>query len=187
MLPLELSDGEALDVAALARGHSYFATVQSESQRDRLLHQLSALQDAAVVACDGGLISNLTGWDNLSLPVSFHSLQVMGGLQQRARELFAGCGMADWPAVNALLGELPDEMSLYERRLVGFVRAMLVEPELMVYDTIYDNLARDDVKRVQRFDTLFHRYFPFRISVLLSFGEYGELAASGSAGASHLS
>lgn len=159
----------------LERGYSYCIVMQSDVQREELLQELSAQREAVVVAHDGGLISNLNIWENLSLPIHYHSSQIGDGLEGKVVELFRQCGLPGDAEVRLLLGKLPGELPLYEKRLAGFVRAMLVEPELMVYDRIYDGLARDDAERVAHFDKLFHLYFPFRISVLLSFDECKEM------------
>lgn len=164
----------AVDLPPLVPGCSYCIVVRSDDWRIELLQELSARKNVAVVAHDGGLIGNLNVWENLSLPVQYHASQVGGGLEGRVMNLFRHCGLSGDPEIRRLFRKLPGALSLYEKRLVGFVRAMLVEPELMVYDRIYDGLARDDVDRVARFDRLFHLYFPFRISVLLSFDERGE-------------
>ena len=163
-----------LNLPPLERGCSYCIVMRSDAQREQLLQEFSARMNAAVVAYDGGLISNLNVWENLSLPVHYHAPQIGGGLEGRVVELLRQCGLPNDAEVRRLLGWLPGELSLYEKRLAGFVRAMLVEPELMVYDRIYDGLARDEADRVAQFDNLFHLYFPFRISVLLSFDERKE-------------
>lgn len=163
-----------VDLPSLAPGCSYCIVLRSDARRVELLQELSARKDVAVVAHDGGLIGNLNVWENLSLPVHYHASQIGGGLEGRVMELFRHCGLPGDREIRRLFRKLPGELSLYERRLAGFVRAMLVEPELMVYDRIYDGLARDDASRMVRLDSLFHFYFPFRISVLLSYDERGE-------------
>ena len=163
-----------LNLPPLERGCSYCIVMRSDVQREQLLQEFACQPDCAVVAYDSGLISNLNVWENLSLPVHYHAAQIGSGLEDKVVELFRQCGLPGDVEVRRLLGRLPAELSLYEKRLAGFVRAMLVEPELMVYDRIYDGLARGDADRVAQFDNLFHLYFPFRISVLLSFDERKE-------------
>lgn len=167
-----------VDLPSLERGRSYCIVVQSDAQRERLLQELSARMNAAVVAYDGGLISNLNVWENLALPVHYHAAQAGNGLEGKVMGMFRQCGLVDKAKVLRLLGKLPGELPLYEKRLAGFVRAMLVEPELMVYDRLYDGLARSDAERVAQLDGLFHLHFPFRISVLLSFDERKEFGSA---------
>jgi hypothetical protein len=42
---------------------------------------------------------------------------------------------------------------------------MLVEPEIMVYDSLFEGLTRAEVEQVLAFDRVFHLYFPFRTSI----------------------
>ena len=50
---------------------------------------------------------------------------------------------------------LPDRLSEFERRLAAFVRAMLAEPEIMVYDGLFDGLTRVEIEKAMGFDRLF--------------------------------
>lgn len=77
---------------------------------------------------DGGLISNLNGWENAVLPLGYHHPQRLPGIAPRLLSLIEALG-AD-PRV--LLAALPEDMSALERKTVGFARALLLAPELMV-------------------------------------------------------
>ena len=87
-------------------------------------------------------------------------------------QLLGQCGLDDSPAASGLLLKLPDQLSLYEKRLVGFVRAILMSPELIIYDSMNEGLSRRELARVVKFDKVFRLYFPFRTSALVSFEEY---------------
>lgn len=176
MLRLVLPESGAFDPKSLRRGRSYCIVIDSAEQRERLLEQFSALESSALVAHDGGLIGNLSIWENLFLPIGYHSLQIVGGPREKAVELLVKCGIENGEKMDNLLRRLPDELSLFEKRLSGFVRAMLMEPELMIYDTIFEGLTREDARNAAEFNRLFHLYFPFRTSILLSFDECGETA-----------
>jgi phospholipid/cholesterol/gamma-HCH transport system ATP-binding protein len=121
---------------------------------------------------NGGLISNLRVWENIILPVQYHGIEFAGKLEDNVARLFGQCGMEDENAVSDLLFKLPDQLSLYEKRLVGFVRAMLMSPELIIYDTLNEGLSRKELAHVAKFDKVFRLYFPFRTSVLVSFEEH---------------
>lgn len=159
---------------SLNRGLAYCIVFHSDAKREELLRELSSREDAAIVAYDGGLIGNLNVWENLTLPVHYHASGMARSLSDKMQPIFGQCGIAD-AELKKLLRKMPDDLSLYEKRLAGFVRAMLVEPELMVYDRVFDGLASNDVARVALFDDQFHNFFPFRTSVLLSFNEYSNL------------
>ena len=158
---------EVVSGLQLHRGYSFCVVMTAQAQRQALLESLFRLRTAAVVAHDGSLISNLTVAENIALPVDYHASDKE--VQAGALPLYCRCGLIDTQQLQALLPKLPEQLSLYERRLVGFMRAIRVEPELMVYDGIYDGLAHLEVERVCKFDECFHLQFPFRTSVLLSF------------------
>ena len=151
----------------LHKGYSFCVVMTAQTQRQALLECLFRLRTAAVVSHDGGLISNLTVAENIALPAEYHASDK--ALLAEALPLYCRCGLIDTQQLLMLLPKLPEQLSLYERRLVGFMRAIRVEPELMVYDGIYDGLAHLEVEQVDRFDECFHLQFPFRTSVLLSF------------------
>ncbi len=82
----------------------------------------------------GGLLQALDAWQNTLLPVAF--------------EDFAG--------------RFDGQLSLYERRLVGFAKAMLIEPQLLVLDRLFEDLGHEEQKGVAGFIELFRRRYPLR-------------------------
>ncbi len=164
--------GEEGTQALLQSGYSYCLVVRSESQRAALLKNLGEQPGVVIVPHNGGLISNLRVWENIILPVQYHGIEVAGTLEDSVMQLLLKCGLEDEAAGSELLLKLPDQLSLYEKRLVGFVRAMLMGPELIIYDSMIEGLSRKEFARVVNFDRLFRLYFPFRTSVLVSFEEY---------------
>lgn len=164
--------GEESTQAMLQSGYSYCLVVRSESQRTELFNTLGNQPGVVVVPHNGGLISNLRVWENIVLPVQYHGIEVAGKLEDNVAQLLVKCGMEDEAALSDLLLKLPDQLSLYEKRLVGFVRAMLMSPELLIYDSLNEGLSRKELVRAAKFDKVFRLYFPFRTSVLVSFEEY---------------
>lgn len=163
--------GEEGTQALLQSGYSYCLVVRSESQRAALLKNLGDQAGVVIVPHNGGLISNLRVWENIVLPVQYHGIELAGTLEDNVAQLLEQCGL-DEAAVSELLLKLPDQLSLYEKRLVGFVRAMLMSPELIIYDSMNEGLSRKELARVVKFDKVFRLHFPFRTSVLVSFEEY---------------
>jgi phospholipid/cholesterol/gamma-HCH transport system ATP-binding protein len=166
--------GEEGTQALLQSGYSYCLVVRSESQLSALLQNLGEQTGVVIVPHDGGLISNLRVWENIILPVQYHCIQIAGKLEDRVAQLLVQCGLEDEAAVSNLLQRLPDQLSLYEKRMVGFVRAMLMSPELIIYDSMNEGLSRKELARAVKFDKVFRLYFPFRTSVLVSFEEYDD-------------
>ena len=171
MFTLSLHGEESTEVQ-LKSGYSYCLVVRSDAQRKAVLEALSAQPNTAIVANNGGLISNLRVWENLTLPVQYHGIQIGGILEKNVIDLFEKSGVRDEQTLSSLLLKLPDQLSLYEKRLVGFVRAMLMAPEMMVYDSLHEGLSRREMEKTSRFDRIFRLHYPFRTSVLLSFEEY---------------
>ncbi len=164
--------GEEGTQALLQSGYSYCLIVRSESQRAELLKILGEQSGVVIVPHNGGLISNLRVWENIILPVQYHAIQIAGKIEDSVAQLLVQCGVEGEEAVSELLLKLPDQLSLYEKRLVGFVRAVLMSPELVIYDALNEGLSRKELARIAKFDKVFRLYFPFRTSVLVSFEEY---------------
>ncbi len=164
--------GEESTQALLQPGYSYCLVVRSESQRAALLKNLGDQAGVVIVPHNGGLISNLRVWENIILPVQYHGMEVAGKLEDNVAQLLFQCGVEDDEAASGLLLKLPDQLTLYEKRLVGFVRAMLMSPELIIYDAIIEGLSRKELARAVKFDKVFRLYYPFRTSVLVSFEEH---------------
>src|SRR3989338_7774043 len=98
----------------------------------------------------GGLISNLKAWENILLPAWYH------------RKLDAAA--AD---LRALMGKLPDRLTALERRLVALVRALLPEPEILVYDLLTSGLDAGAADRLLRLTQRLHGEKTGRVSVYL--------------------
>ena len=82
----------------------------------------------AFLPADGGLLSNLNAWENITLPVGYHEPQRARGLASQVYALLEQFG-AD---AYALLGKLPESMSPDERMLAGYVRMRLGRPRLVL-------------------------------------------------------
>jgi phospholipid/cholesterol/gamma-HCH transport system ATP-binding protein len=148
----------------LNAGRRYRVIAARPEQKAELLRALRETAPLAVVAPRGGLIGNLKVWENLVLPVEYHGRTTLSMLEARAERLFRALGVAQERFVE-LCGLLPERLTEFERRLAAFVRGMLAEPEIMVYDGVFDGLARNEAQKAARFDPLFLRHFPFRTAV----------------------
>ena len=69
--------------------------------------------------------------------------------------------------LRALMGKLPDRLTALERRLVALVRALLPEPELLVYDFLTSGLDAGAADRLLRLTQRLHGEKPGRVSVYL--------------------
>jgi cell division transport system ATP-binding protein len=77
---------------------------------------------------NGGLISHLNGWENIALPLGFHAPQRVRGLAPQVYSILEQFGTE----ARALLAKLPEDMTAYERKLVGYVRMRLGKPRLVL-------------------------------------------------------
>lgn len=166
MPTLVLDDGSGerrLDLD-LEAGRRYRAIVSRPSLRAQLLRKLGDLAPVAIVAARGGLIGNLKVWENLVLPIAYRGEARLDELEARAEKLFRDLGVLR-ERFAELCGLLPDRLSEFERRLAAFVRSMLAEPQIMVYDGLFDGLTRAEIEKAAGFDRLFRLQFPSRTAI----------------------
>ena len=99
----------------------------AEPQRIGLYRRVGVVPEA------GGLISNLKAWENILLPAWYHRKLDAAAAEPRVLALLREAD-PDIGDLRTLMGKLPDRLTALERRLVALVRALLPEPELLVYD-----------------------------------------------------
>jgi phospholipid/cholesterol/gamma-HCH transport system ATP-binding protein len=119
---------------------------------------------------DGGLISNLKVWENIVLPAWYHTGKKPEDMEEKAFQKFKEAGI-DTPYLKELMGKLPGPLPVHEKRLIGLIRAMLMEPELMIYDSLFEGLSPDMLNRLMKMTTNFHTEKPGRTSVYITFDE----------------
>jgi ABC-type lipoprotein export system ATPase subunit len=90
----------------------------------------------AFLPADGGLLSNLNAWENIVLPLGFHYPERLRGAAEEVNDLLKGFG-AD---PHSLLDKLPERMSAYEKKLAGYVRILLENPELVLVEDLRGGL-----------------------------------------------
>lgn len=108
------------------------------------------------VPANGGLISSLNGWENITLPVAYHSPARFPQLFDQVQELLGELGGVD----DNLLRKLPEEMTLYERRLSAYVRALLEKPALLLVESVAAGLGPTKRRRAARFADAYHARCP---------------------------
>ena len=114
--------------------------------------RLALLGRVGYVPANGGLLSSLNGWENITLPVSYHAPQRMAQLFDQVHEVLEDLGGVD----DDLLRKLPEEMTLYEKRLAAYVRALLEKPALLLVETAAAGLGPTKRKRTARFAEAYH-------------------------------
>lgn len=151
----------------LDQGYRYRIVVHSEEDKNAFLDLFLRPPETALVAADGGLLGNLKIDENLMLPLSYHGMAT-DSVEQRIVELFGACGLNEIE-LRSMLVKVPSQLSLYQKRLVGFVRSALGNPRVMVYDSIWDGLSRAEIDRVRLFDEYFRRYSPAHTAVFVGY------------------
>lgn len=114
------------------------------------------MRRVAFVPANGGLISSLNAWENISLPVAYHAPHELPGAAPEVRVLLRQLGGVG----EDLLAKLPEHMTLYERRLAAYIRALLQSPELLVMECVGVGLGPTKRRRAERFAELYQARRP---------------------------
>lgn len=122
----------------------------SDAERQRLQRRVG------FVPANGGLMSTLNAWENISLPVAFHQPHKLDGALAEVHRLMAELGGVD----ADLLAKLPDEMTLYERRLAAYLRCLLENPDLLVVENLAAGLGPAKRRRAARFAEVYRARCP---------------------------
>jgi ABC-type transporter Mla maintaining outer membrane lipid asymmetry ATPase subunit MlaF len=104
------------------------------------------------VPAHGGLISNLNAWENISLPIGYHDPARLPRVPAEVHALLEDLGGTE----PDLLAKLPEHMTLYEKRLAAYIRALLERPQLLVVENLAAGLGPTKRKRAARFAEAYH-------------------------------
>lgn len=110
----------------------------------------------AFLPAAGGLLSHLNAWENMILPLGCHQPQRLRGSAAQVHALLAGLGAV--PAV--LLGKLPEDMTLLDKKIVGFVRILLEAPDLVLVENFSAGLDSAARMRIPYFAATYHASHP---------------------------
>jgi len=162
--------GGACTGLSLGPGSSCQLVVGSPAHKQAILDSLLSQVKGCIVEPDGGLISNLAVLENIALPAEFHRVGSAADRECRLSELTRHFGK-DGALLRALDFARPAGLSPWQKRLAGFVRAMLMEPELIVFDSLFGGISRADASKVREFKRIFHLHFPFRHVIFVTYAE----------------
>jgi phospholipid/cholesterol/gamma-HCH transport system ATP-binding protein len=96
----------------------------------------------AVVLEGGALFANRSIFDNVALPLLYHSAKQPDELERTVMRLLDRTGYNEDP------GALPWQVSARGRRLAAFARALVRDPELVLIDRFFESLEAPDWKRL---------------------------------------
>lgn len=165
VIELPCGQGEPVQLT-LSPGQRYLIVTVNPAQKSRLLAQLPAPPGSAVVTADGGLISNLRIMENLTLPASYHRQIHTDELESLLLRLLHETGL-DNQAIRHLVTKLPAQLSRYEKRLVSFTRAALLQPQVLVYDALWDGMTRHELENIKHFDVVLRTFCPLACAIFL--------------------
>lgn len=116
----------------------------------------------AVVQPTGGLVSNLKVLENILLPLSFFAERPAEANEERALAILKRLGYQG----NVM--EMPGHLSLFQRRLVGLARAILMDSDLVIYHELLADLSDGQRRILVEAALSFHRQRPGRTSLFLT-------------------
>lgn len=151
----------------LGKGMRYRVLIRDEQDKAQFLQALLRPPHTALLTPDGGLLGNLRIDENLLLPLSYRGPQHVPG-EQHVLDLFGRCGL-DTMQVGQLLNRLPHQISAYQRRLVGFVRCMLMQPTMLVYTAIWHGVTEHERQLLMGFDDILRRECPACTSLFVDY------------------
>jgi ABC-type lipoprotein export system ATPase subunit len=87
----------------------------------------------AWVAADGGLISNLRIWENVTLPLWYHTWREVTETEQSIKRWLGVLGMGQ-DEFGKFMAAQPDSIESWQRKLAGLLRALLQTSPVLVVD-----------------------------------------------------
>jgi len=88
---------------------------------------------AGWVAANGGLISNLRIWENVTLPLWYHARRDPLETEQRVRHWLGMLGL-EQPEFEAFMAAQPHRLEPWQRKLAGLLRALLQKSAVLTVD-----------------------------------------------------
>lgn len=87
------------------------------------------------VAANGGLISNLKVWENATLPLWYHARYEVVETEQRVLHWLEALGLQQ-EEFEKFMAAPPSSLELWQRKLAGLLRALVLMPRLIVVDAV---------------------------------------------------
>ncbi|GAQ94685.1 phospholipid/cholesterol/gamma-HCH transport system ATP-binding protein [Thermodesulfovibrio aggregans] len=110
-----------------------------ELTRDKVLELRKKI---GIVFKTGGLISNLKAWENLTLPAIYHKVDREENIIRRGIEILKNLNFKKEPMIPL------SELTLFERRLIGIARAFLINPEIVIFEYLFNGLEESEKREL---------------------------------------
>ena len=150
----------------LGRGLTYAVESGSPEGLDSLLEQLLHHPGTQVADSVGGTVGSINVLENIGLPAIYHRVAPLITLEREALDVLAACGL-DEQRAEALCRKRPAELGPFDKRLVGFVRSLLMHPDLLVYHRFLEGLTRTDMARAAALNEVYRARRPGGTAVYL--------------------
>jgi len=127
---------------------------------------LEIMSRIGVIWQDGGLISNLKIRENIVLPSCYHQGKRAGDLEGKVSDLLGSLRISG--QISEFMGALPGQLQVREKRLAGLMRSILSEPELVICDSLFEELGPEDAEVLTRLMRDFQMEKQGRASIYIS-------------------
>jgi ABC-type transporter Mla maintaining outer membrane lipid asymmetry ATPase subunit MlaF len=117
-----------------------------------------------------GLVSHLALWENILLGAGYHHGQDAAALDARVRTLLGWCGWDEDTAREAFMRQ-PEHATPFERATAVWLRAVLGEPDLLVFENLFNGLAVGERRRLIEGSVAYQSENPRRGSVFVLVGD----------------
>lgn len=133
---------------------------------------LKLLSRIGVIWRYGGLISNLKVWENIILPMNYSaqstkSITEQRNIEERIINIFKQLGFEE-DYLPELMGKIPAQLTIYEKKTISIIRSILMDPDIMIYDSLFHEIEQDKIKNITDLLIKFHNEKNGRISIFLS-------------------
>ncbi|MGH8703499.1 MAG: hypothetical protein ACREVR_20295 [Burkholderiales bacterium] len=152
------------------RGFVYVIEAATPGGLEALLDELLEVPGTQVAHGVGGMVSNINVLENIALPALYFGLARSREFDAQIIEAFGACGVDDAQA-EALCRKHPGEAGPFEKRLAGFVRSLLMCPDVLVYNRFLEGLTGAEMERAVALDAVYRGRNPAGTSVYLTLGD----------------
>ncbi len=103
--------------------------VKGQTVKDLTMPELLALRrKIGVLFQDGALFGSMNVFDNVAFPLRQHTDMSEADIARRVRDRLTDVGLAD------AMDDLPSQLSGGMRKRAGFARALVMEPDIVIFD-----------------------------------------------------
>lgn len=152
---IEIAQGDRRRLKQAVRAHVERRT--SNGPIPLLWQPLNASQPGRVgwVAANGGLISNLRVWENVTLPLWYHTGYESVETEHQMVRWLRLLGV-EQDAFEAFMAAHPHNLELWQRKLAGLLRALVRKPAVLVVDAallgnIRENIAQSWIMALETY------------------------------------